>query len=240
MSVARTTSNSLAIKQNTSKAPKKKDNASKAPKKEHNTSRIPKKEVAPDESFAPWVGEWTYIVRNEVHSFDIMTEDGKLVYVENMGMTTMRGNVFVKKEGTTAKIVAKKMNFEIFLDRSKMIARYRTLGTKKWTKEIQVLKVNEIDSGMDNVSCDSLGTLANTWRNQSMHDNPTDGSGRLVRDGSVRGCSLRRATSLKYVGQKSDTDVEELLRQNTSKRSIRFADDVAEELRKELRKYEES
>jgi len=229
MSIAKTTSSSLKIKQNT-----------EAPKKKQTTSKAPKIEVVPDESFAPWVGEWTYIVRNEVHSFDIMIENGKLVYLENMGMTTMRGNVFVKKEGTTAKIVAKKMNFEIFLDRTKMIARYRTLGTKKWTKEIQVLKVNEIDSGMDNASCDSLGTLANTWRNQSMHDDPADGSGRLVRDGSIRGCSIRRATSLKYVGQKSDTDVEELFRQNTSKRSIRFADDVAEELRQELRKYEDS
>jgi len=221
MSVAKTTSASLGMKK-------------------QNTSKAPKKEVVPEGSFAPWVGEWTYIVRNEVHSFDIMAENGKMVYLENMGMTTMRGQVYVKKEGTTAKIVAKKMNFEIFLDRTKMIARYRTLGTKKWTKEIQVLKVNEIDSGMDGVASDSLGTLANTWRNQSMHDNPMNGSGRLVRDGSARGCSLRRAISLKYVGHQSDTDVEELFRRNTSKRSIRFADDVAEELRAELRKYENS
>jgi len=220
MSVAKTTSTSLAIEQNTSKAPKK--------------------EAVPDESFAPWVGEWTYIVRNEVHSFDIMVENGKMVYLENMGMTTMRGKVFVKKEGTTAKIVAKKMNFEIFLDRTKMIARYRTLGTKKWTKEIQVLKVNEIDSGMDAVSDASLGTLANTWRNQSMHDNPCDGSAQLVRDGSARGCSLRRAISLKYVGQQSDTDVDELLKRNTSRRSIRFGEDVKAELQAELRKYETS
>jgi len=225
MSVAKTTSSSLAIEQNMSKAPKV----------------ASKKEVIPDESFAPWVGEWTYIVRNEVHSFDIMVENGKMVYLENMGMTTMRGKVFVKKEGTTAKIVAKKMNFEIFLDRTKMIARYRTLGTKKWTKEIQVLKVNEIDSGMDGLSCDSLGTLANTWRNQSMHDNPCEESAQLVRDGSARGCSIRRAISLKFVGQQSEsTDVDELLKRNTSRRSIRFGKDVVEEMRAELRKYESS
>lgn len=219
MSVAKTTSSSLGNKQNTSKA-------------------HVKKEV---QSFEGWVGEWTYIVRNEVHSFDLMVEDGKLIYLENMGMTTMKGQVFLQKGGKTAKIVAKKMNFEIFLDRAKMIARYRTLGTKKWTKEIQVLKVNEIDSGMDGLSCDSLGTLANTWRNQSMHDNPCDGSAQLVRDGSARGCSIRRAVSLKFVGQLSEsTDVDELLKRNTSRRSIRFGKDDVADLRAELRKYESS
>lgn len=220
MSVAKTTSQTLGNKQNTFKAPEKK--------------------VVVHESFAPWVGEWTYIVRNEVHSFDILAQNGKLVYVENMGMTTMRGQVFPKKDGT-AKIVAKKMNFEIFLDRKKMVARYRTMGTKKWTKEIQVLKVNEIDDALED-TCGELDTLANTWRNQSMHDQPSDGSlSRLVRDGSSRGCSLRRAVSLKYVkSQQSDTDVEELYRRNTSKRSIRFAPDVVKDLKADLRKIENS
>jgi len=219
MSVAKTTSSSLGNKQNTSKAPVK-------------------KEV---QSFEGWVGEWTYIVRNEVHSFDLMVEDGKLIYLENMGMTTMKGQVFLQKGGKTAKIVAKKMNFEIFLDRVKMIARYRTLGAKKWTKEIQVLKVNEIDDSGQEPSCDSLGTLKNTWRNQSMHDSPTNESGCLVRDGSARGCSLRRAQSLKFVAHQSEnssTDIQELYKRNTSKRSIRFQDEVVQELKAELRKYE--
>lgn len=211
------------------------------------TSKAPiLKEVAVENSFAPWVGEWTYIVRNEVHSFDILAQNDQLIYLENMGMATMRGKVFLKKDGTTAKVVAKKMNFEIFLDRKKMVARYRTIGTKKWTKEISLLKVDEIDSDFEDVSCDEQSTLANTWRNQSMHDGPTDGSLRLVRDKSScmslsRGCSLRRAISLKYVKSKeSDTDVEELYRRNTSKRSIRFAPDVINELKADLREIENS
>jgi len=199
-----------------------------------NTSKAPVKKLI-DESFEAWVGEWTYIVRNEVHSFDITVQDGKLVYLENMGMTIMRGNVF--PTGKTAKIVAKKMNFEIFLDRSKMIARYRTIGTKKWTKEISVLKVDEIDSETEHSLDWQASTLKNTWRNQSMHEKPEDVTSRkgLVRDGSIRGSSLRRAISLKkHIKDQPSEDIaemEELVRRNTSRRSIRFGDDVKKELR---------
>jgi len=199
-----------------------------------NTSKAPVKKLS-DESFEAWVGEWTYIVRNEVHSFDITVQDGKLVYLENMGMTTMRGNVF--PTGKTAKIVAKKMNFEIFLDRSKMIARYRAIGTKKWTKEISVLKVDEIDSETEHSLDWQASTLKNTWRNQSMHEKPEDVTSRkgLVRDGSYRGSSLRRAISLKkHIEDQPSEDIaemEELVRRNTSRRSIRFGDDVKKELR---------
>jgi len=217
MSVARTTSTEIGI------------NTSKRPVKEQKEERLV------DESFAVWVGEWTYIVRNEVHSFDITVKDGKLYYLEDMGMATVRGKVSVK--GTQARIVAKKMNFEILLDRKKMIARYRNIGSKKWTKEISVLKVDEIDSDIE-PSCDwHVSTLQNTWRNQSMRDNPSDGSCVLKRSQSrnlsARGSSMRRADSLKYIEDQpseDSADISELVRRNTSRRSIRFTEDTKKEL----------
>jgi len=220
----------------------------------------------------PWLGEWTYIIKNQVHSFDITANsNGKLMYTENMGMTAISGRVNVNEETRSARIVARGMNFEIDINREKMVARYRTIGSSKWTKEIDLMKVDEIDTPpLSNNPSKSLSwnkkTLRNTWTNTSLSRGPSHRADKnhlkpgltdhksLTREStanSLRGCSIRKLNSLKYCNAgetpsvKSE-ELDELVKRNTSRRSIRFAPGVKgsdvsgldlEELRKD---YQES
>jgi len=193
-----------------------------------------------------WCGEWTYIIKNHVHSFDITLEQGKLIYTENMGPSTIRGKVVPHDSNKNARIRCKKMKFEIDIDRVNMMARYRTVGSKKWTKTIPLMKVDEIEDAESGCSLSwNKSTLRNTWKNtastispgdlQSGSETPDD---KVPRDNSMRGCSIRKMASLrKYTSRqqsiKSD-EVEELFKQNSTRRSIRFAEDVKNELLQEL------
>jgi len=91
-----------------------------------------------------------------------------LVYVEEMGHITMKG--MVKAQEETARITSQEMKFEIDLDRKKQVAKYRNLGSSKWTKDIQLLKLGEeLEDGDEGTgeSAWSRSTLRNTFRNKS-------------------------------------------------------------------------
>merc|ERR1719414_2091443 len=76
-----------------------------------------------------WIGEWSYYVRSQVHSFTISNRRGQLVYEEVSGSTKMTGKATATSE--TCLIKCKKMNFEIELNRESQTARYRQKGLKK-------------------------------------------------------------------------------------------------------------
>lgn len=192
-----------------------------------------------------WCGEWTYIIKNQVHSFDITVEQGRLIYTENMGSSVIRGRVALNSSNKNARIIAKQMQFEIDIDRVKMMARYRTIGSKKWTKKIPLMKVDEIDDTKSESGCSlswNKSTLRNTWKNTPYSSPETPdaaAAGKVPRDRSMRGCSIRKMASMrKYTTRQDSTksdDVEELFRKNSTRRSIRFAEDVKNELLEELR-----
>jgi hypothetical protein len=195
-----------------------------------------------------WCGEWTYIIKNQVHSFDITVEHGRLIYTENMGSSVIRGKVALNSSNKNARIIAKQMQFEIDIDRMKMMARYRTIGSKKWTKKIPLMKVDEIDDTKSESGCSlswNKSTLRNTWKNTPFRDHSSTAetpdsasAGKVPRDRSMRGCSIRKMASMrKYTTRQESTqsdDVEELFRKNSTRRSIRFAEDVKNELLEEL------
>merc|ERR1719461_788626 len=172
------------------------------------------------------------MVKNEVHSFDILVHKGKLVYSETMGGKVVLGRV-VPKDEYRARIVCKKLKFEIDLNREDMVARYRTLGTKKWTKEIDLMKVVEIEdettSHPDAVSQSfdwDRDTLKNTWRNTGKGVQLSDTHEEAKRTGSIRGASYRKMQSLKLVTAEENgsatSSVDLLFKQNSTRRSIRF------------------
>lgn len=194
---------------------------------------------------SPWIGEWTYIIKNQVHSFDITNQNGKLYYTENMGSNKIKGKVMIKDNNQSARIVAKSMNFEIDLNRKKMVARYRTIGSSKWTKEIGLMKVDEIDDvGTEGSLSWNKSTLRNTWKNASLRDTlPREPS--IRRDSTMRGCSVRKMDSMRNytVGRSQSTnsqDVEELFQQNSTRRSIRFAEECKQQFLDDLMYSSES
>jgi len=188
----------------------------------------------------PWLGEWTYIIKNQVHSFDITYENGKLCYSEDMGPTTIKGKVTVDEVNNTARIIAKSMNFEIDINRESMVARYRTRGSEKWTKKISLMKVDEIEEQSDSEAELSWNksTLRNTWKNQSLRDESakfsfSDGECDFKAD-SMRGSSIRKMNSMRVTKNQSKSmdscEVDELFKKNTTRRSIRFAEDELNDL----------
>jgi len=189
-----------------------------------------------------WCGEWTYIIKNQVHSFDITVEKGKLVYTENMGASIIRGKVVLNGENSHARIIVKSMKFEIDINRLDMMARYRAIGSKKWTKTIPLMKVDEIEDSVSGVSLSwNKSTLRNTWKNTAVPDYNavTPEASFVPRDRSMRGCSIRKMASMRNytVDRQQSTkseDVADLFEQNSLRRSIRFAPDVKDELLKEL------
>lgn len=185
-----------------------------------------------------WVGEWTYMVKNEVHSFDILVHKGKLVYSETMGGTVVLGRV-VPKDEYRARIICKKMKFEIDLNREDMVARYRTLGTKKWTKKIDLMKVDEIEDETTGRTVEesfdwNRDTLKNTWRNTGKGIQLSDTHEEAKRTGSIRGASYRKMQSLKLVTAEENgsatSSVDLLFKQNSTRRSIRFEDEEKADL----------
>jgi len=185
-----------------------------------------------------WLGEWTYIVKNEVHSFDIIVQKKKLIYTEDMGGRTIYGKVSVESNNQ-ARIISKTMNFEIQLvrrDEDSHVARYRQLGSKKWTKEISLMKVDEIgftseDSKLS-VQDSASRTLANTWRNA------TSPLPRYIPQSqsapSMRGCDIRKQLSERHVAvsstmpdfRKVDKEETELFRLNSQRKKIGFLKEV--------------
>jgi len=201
----------------------------------------------------PWLGEWTYIIKNQVHSFDITSKDGELMYSEIMGRVMVKGGVVVdKKRNTRARIIAKSMNFEIDLDRLAGVARYRKIGASKWSKKINLEKVHTIPDTTDDESLSlwqhnkngtqgseevARDTLRNTWRNQdSMRDLCKDlqediaRSKTLPRLGSMRRRSIRKMNTAKHYNENQEQSfdqqgIDELFRRNSSRKSIRFAEE---------------
>jgi len=209
-------------------------------------SRVPLKDDASNGRWMEtWLGEWTYIVKNQVHSFDITIHKKHLMYTEQVGPNVIHGLVRVHNiaSNRSACITVKKMNFEIHLDRTKMVARYRTIGSSKWTKEIGVMKVDEITDTefeeeellfLDAQSSDgwNKSTLRNTWKNtpvRGCQDEELVDLPSLPRVKSVRGSSIRQLNSLKFTQQKPSVESDEivkLMKKNSTRRSIRFAEDV--------------
>lgn len=191
-----------------------------------------------------WIGEWTYLIKNEVHSFDILAREDKLVYSERLDSCICVGRVFVKDEHR-ARIVCKKMKFEIEINREDMIARYRTLGTKKWSRDVGLMKVDDIEvepewttdaddsifAGTLNENCTDWDrdTLRNTWKNIKI-DLPKPTTSNEKARSSMRGAAYRKMRSLELVNKnlkRSMSDnTAELLRRNSSRRTLRFSDDV--------------
>jgi len=116
-----------------------------------------------------WLGEWSYYVNGQVHSFTITNKRGQLVYEEWAGSVKMTGKATATSE--TCCIKCKKMNFEIELNRESQTARYRQKGSKKWTKKIQLMKLEEasLTDEMDGSSTFSRqrSTLRNTLKNKT-------------------------------------------------------------------------
>jgi len=188
----------------------------------------------------PWLGEWTYIIKNVVHSFDITLHKNRLLYTERVGPTVVHGLVNVRNVAfnDSAYITVKKMNFEIHLHRLKMVARYRTIGASKWTKEIDVLKVDEIadeEFYAGEVSVDAQcsdewnkNTLRNTWKNVSVQGCDLGNLPSLPPVHSLRGTSVRQLNTLRFTQQKPSVESDEivqLMQKNSTRRSIRFAED---------------
>jgi len=201
----------------------------------------------------PWLGEWTYIIKNQVHSFDITSKDGELMYEENMGRVMVKGGVVVdKKRNNRARIIAKSMNFEIDLDRVAGVARYRKIGASKWSKKINLEKVHTIPDTTDDESLSlwqhnkngtqgsekvARDTLRNTWRNQDSvrglcRDLQEDiaRSKTLPRLGSMRRRSIRKMNTAKHYNENQEQSfdqqgIDELFRRNSSRKSIRFAEE---------------
>jgi len=207
-------------------------------------SRVPLKDHPSNNKWMePWLGEWTYIVRNQVHSFEITLRKNRLLYVERVGPTIVHGLVSVHKStsNSSARITVKQMNCEIHLNRLKMVARYRSIGSSKWTKEIDVLKVEEItdeeldgeEPSLDDQSSGgwNKSTLRNTWKNatvQGCRDEETDILPSLPSVKSLRGTSIRQQKSLRFTQQGPSVESDEILKlmkKNSTRRSIRFAKD---------------
>jgi len=197
---------------------------------------------------APWLGEWTYIIKNQVHSFDITLQKNCLLYTERVGPTIVHGlvNVHNSASNSSACITVKKMNFEIHLNRLKMVARYRSIGSSKWTKEIDVLKVEEItdeeldeeELSHDDQSSDrwNKNTLRNTWKNATVkgcRDEEVSNLPSLPSVKSLRGSSIRQLNSLRFTQQGPSVESDEivkLMKKNSTRRSIRFAKDETKAL----------
>jgi len=209
-------------------------------------SRVPlKDDTSNGRWMEPWLGEWTYIVKNQVHSFDITIHKKHLMYTEQVGPNVVHGLVRVHNISSNRSvcITVKKMNFEIHLDRTKMVARYRTIGSSKWTKEIGVMKVDEIADeelgegelvfvGTHSSDGWNKSTLRNTWKNtpaRGCRDEELDELPSLPRVTSIRGSSARHLNSLKYTQQEPSVEsdeIVEMMKENSTRRSIRFAEDV--------------
>jgi len=205
-------------------------------------SRVPlKHDPSNNRWMEPWLGEWTYIVKNQVHSFDITLHKNRLLYTERVGPTVVHGlvNAHNSASNSSACITVKQMNFEIHLHRIKMVARYRSIGSSKWTKEIDVLKVEEItDEELDEeeLSLDAQNsdgwnksTLRNTWKNASVRGcrDEMDNLPSLPPVKSLRGSSVRQLNSLRFTQQKPSAESDEivkLMKKNSTRRSIRFAE----------------
>jgi len=115
-----------------------------------------------------WIGEWSYYVRSQVHSFTISSRRGQLVYEEVSGSTRMTGKATATSE--TCLIKCKKMNFEIELNRESQTARYRQKGSKKWTKKINLFKLEEAsltEQGGSSTFSRQRSTLRNTLKNRN-------------------------------------------------------------------------
>jgi len=175
----------------------------RSPSELHHSLSTRKEEVGAGESKTPiekiWIGDWSYIIKNEVHNFKIRKHRGNLVYVEEMGHMTMTGTVKAQEE--TARITSQKMNFEIDLNRKKKIAKYRNLGSSKWTKDIQLLKLGEeFDDGDDGTgeSAWSRSTLRNTFRNKSESSRSSSESIKKSKSSFVKHDSKSKSRSIRW------------------------------------------
>jgi len=191
--------------------------------------------------YSMWIGEWTYIIKSEVHSFDIVVHKKKLIYTEELGGRIVHGRVIVVDENR-ARITSKTMKFEIEIvrrDEDTHVARYRALGSKKWTKEITLLKVDEIGSPSSkshpnkvtlhsDPSLNDNRTLTNTWRNTN-HSKRSISHSDFTAE-TMRGRDRRKHLSSRHVTvsappiHKQDSEEEKLFRLNSQRKKIAFVD----------------
>jgi len=179
---------------------------------------------------------------NEVHSFDIIVQNKRLIYTEDMGGRTIYGKVAVEGNNQ-ARIISKTMNFEIELvrrDEDTHVARYRQLDSNKYTREINLMKVDEIgfsseDSMLSVKDSASHGmrTLANTWKNAKSPD--VDYFPQRESAPSMRGRDIRRQNSSRHVTastpdlRKEDLEESKLFHQNSQRKKIAFLNAVTVE-----------